>query len=190
MKFFQNILIRFQDRKQLGDVGYRTPDLIHAKHALYHWATSPSAQKQDFKLKRDSWSLNSKICLTNYFLSMVAKGEGNCCMATPPPDAQEEGGGQKKCKCSCAYEILDPLPQIFFFSHHWYQQFQHWIYLGLKMNLYSCGEISWLKKCLSQSAGFEPALPKGIWFRVRRLNHSATIALYYSLKIYLIDNNT
>ncbi len=29
---------------------------------------------------------------------------------------------------------------------------------------------------ISQSAGFEPALPEGIWFRVRRLNHSATTA--------------
>ena len=28
----------------------------------------------------------------------------------------------------------------------------------------------------SQPAGFEPVLPEGIWFRVRRLNHSATTA--------------
>ena len=32
------------------------------------------------------------------------------------------------------------------------------------------------KKSISQSAGLEPALPEGIWFLVRRLNHSATTA--------------
>ena len=43
--------------------------------------------------------------------------------------------------------------------------------------------MEWLKilkkrwiKTHSQSAGFEPALPEGIWFLVRRLNHSATTA--------------
>ena len=30
----------------------------------------------------------------------------------------------------------------------------------------------------SQSVGFEPTLPEGIWFLVRRLNHSATTASY------------
>ena len=34
------------------------------------------------------------------------------------------------------------------------------------------------KKSISQSAGLEPALPEGIWFLVRRLNHSATTASY------------
>ena len=34
-------------------------------------------------------------------------------------------------------------------------------------------------KIVSQTAGFEPALPKGIWFRVRRLNHSATSAMTF-----------
>ena len=29
----------------------------------------------------------------------------------------------------------------------------------------------------SQSVGFEPTLPEGIWFLVRRLNHSATTAI-------------
>lgn len=29
----------------------------------------------------------------------------------------------------------------------------------------------------AQLVGFEPTLPEGIWFRVRRLNHSATTAL-------------
>ena len=32
------------------------------------------------------------------------------------------------------------------------------------------------KKERSQSVGFEPTLPEGIWFLVRRLNHSATTA--------------
>ena len=32
------------------------------------------------------------------------------------------------------------------------------------------------KKSISQSVGFEPTLPEGIWFLVRRLNHSATTA--------------
>ena len=32
------------------------------------------------------------------------------------------------------------------------------------------------KKKTSQSVGFEPTLPEGIWFLVRRLNHSATTA--------------
>ena len=32
------------------------------------------------------------------------------------------------------------------------------------------------KKDISQSVGFEPTLPEGIWFLVRRLNHSATTA--------------
>ena len=34
-----------------------------------------------------------------------------------------------------------------------------------------------LKRIYSQLTGFEPALPEGIWFRVRRLNHSATTAI-------------
>ena len=29
--------------------------------------------------------------------------------------------------------------------------------------------------------GFEPTLPEGIWFRVRRLNHSATSASCYDI---------
>ncbi len=38
---------------------------------------------------------------------------------------------------------------------------------------------------MSQSAGFEPALPEGIWFRVRRLNHSATTAyIFWQNRIY------
>ena len=37
-----------------------------------------------------------------------------------------------------------------------------------------------LKKCyISRSVGLEPTLPEGIWFLVRRLNHSATTALCY-----------
>ena len=32
---------------------------------------------------------------------------------------------------------------------------------------------------ISQSAGFEPALPEGNWFLVSRLNHSATTASWY-----------
>ena len=36
----------------------------------------------------------------------------------------------------------------------------------------------------SQSVGFEPTLPEGIWFLVRRLNHSATTASY-ALGLYL-----
>ena len=35
-------------------------------------------------------------------------------------------------------------------------------------------QISWWKN--SQSVGLEPTLPEGIWFLVRRLNHSATTA--------------
>ncbi len=42
------------------------------------------------------------------------------------------------------------------------------------------------KRIFSQSAGFEPALPWGIWFRVRRLNHSATTAI---LKLEYIVNS-
>ena len=34
----------------------------------------------------------------------------------------------------------------------------------------------WNTKVHSQSVGFEPTLPEGIWFLVRRLNHSATTA--------------
>ena len=34
-------------------------------------------------------------------------------------------------------------------------------------------------KTNSQSVGFEPTLPEGIWFLVRRLNHSATTARRY-----------
>ena len=33
------------------------------------------------------------------------------------------------------------------------------------------------QKFFTQSVGFEPTLPEGIWFLVRRLNHSATTAL-------------
>ena len=36
------------------------------------------------------------------------------------------------------------------------------------------------KKVRTQPVGFEPTLPEGIWFRVRRLNHSATAALRVS----------
>ena len=32
------------------------------------------------------------------------------------------------------------------------------------------------KRGSTQPVGFEPTLPEGIWFRVRRLNHSATTA--------------
>ena len=39
-------------------------------------------------------------------------------------------------------------------------------------------KLNWAdwKKDISQSVGFEPTLPEGIWFLVRRLNHSATTA--------------
>ena len=36
-----------------------------------------------------------------------------------------------------------------------------------------------MPKNLAQSVGFEPTLPEGIWFLVRRLNHSATTASWY-----------
>ena len=42
-------------------------------------------------------------------------------------------------------------------------------------------------KKYSQPAGFEPALPKGIWFRVRRLNHSATSAMTFCEVFFNID---
>jgi hypothetical protein len=38
----------------------------------------------------------------------------------------------------------------------------------------------------SQSVGFEPTLPEGIWFLVRRLNRSATTASYLQGKIFKI----
>ena len=43
--------------------------------------------------------------------------------------------------------------------------------------------ISEKKFELSRSVGLEPTLPEGIWFLVRRLNHSATTASYKLLNI-------
>ena len=43
--------------------------------------------------------------------------------------------------------------------------------------LLCCEHIQWPK--YSQLAGLEPTLPEGIWFQVRRLNHSATTAFRY-----------
>jgi hypothetical protein len=42
----------------------------------------------------------------------------------------------------------------------------------------------------SQLAGFEPALPEGIWFQVRRLNRSATTAVvsWYVVLWYIMKN--
>ena len=39
----------------------------------------------------------------------------------------------------------------------------------------------------AQSVGLEPTLPEGIWFLVRRLNHSATTAWYWKWLYFLIS---
>ena len=44
-----------------------------------------------------------------------------------------------------------------------------------------------IQNLLSQSAGFEPALPEGNWFLVSRLNHSATTAELERLATSLWD---
>ena len=43
-----------------------------------------------------------------------------------------------------------------------------------------CVKCHQTKNYVSQSAGFEPALPEGNWFLVSRLNHSATTAVVRS----------
>ena len=41
---------------------------------------------------------------------------------------------------------------------------------------------------VSRSVGLEPTLPEGIWFLVRRLNHSATTAFLYSFTSFQTIN--
>ena len=44
-----------------------------------------------------------------------------------------------------------------------------------------------IQKNISQSVGFEPTLPEGIWFLVRRLNHSATTVYVNSAVIRIVN---
>ena len=64
------------------------------------------------------------------------------------------------------------------FLHGWGYRVVIFLVLGLSNIFVSFMNVILKHKKNSQLAGFEPALPEGIWFQVRRLNHSATTARF------------